>query len=133
MYSSQAPQRYQFGKKSEESILPIIREYFKRDIKATEGRYNSFDYKDDQYNYELKTRTNKMQQYPTTMITLNKCKDKSILLFKYTDFLAFIEYDEDKFKNYETKRYTRYEDREKRDHIFIPVNDLTIIPASVLL
>ena len=133
MYSSQAPQRYKFGKSSEEAILPIIREYFKREIKATEGRYSSFDYKDEKYNYELKTRTNKMQQYPTTMITINKCEVNSILLFKYTDYLAYIEYDEEKFKTYEVKKYTRYEDRQKRDHIFIPVKDLTIIPTSVLL
>ena len=74
-----------------------------------------------------------MQQYPTTMITINKCEVNSILLFKYTDYLAYIEYDEEKFKTYEVKKYTRYEDRQKRDHIFIPVKDLTIIPTSVLL
>jgi hypothetical protein len=126
-YRSQYKQRYSFGKQSEADILPIIKEYFKREIKQTEDKYNEFDFKDDEYNYELKTRTNIMHAYPTTMTTLNKCKDKSILLFKYLDCLAYIEYDENKFKYYDTKMYTRYEDKHKRDHIFIPIKDLIII------
>jgi hypothetical protein len=127
MYRAGYKQRYAIGKQSETQILPIIKEYFKRDIKQTEDKYNEFDYKDEIHQYELKTRTNKMNQYPTTMTTYNKCKPNSILLFKYTDCLAYIEYDEERFKQYEVAKYTRYEDRQKRDHIFIPVKDLTII------
>jgi hypothetical protein len=126
-YRSQYTQRYNFGKKSEADVLPTIREYFKRDIEQTKEKYNEFDFKDSVYNYELKTRTNLMKAYPTTMTTLNKCKANSILLFKYIDCLAYIEYDEDKFKNYNVIKYTRYEDKHKRDHIFIPVEDLIII------
>lgn len=127
MYKSGYNQRYKIGKQSETQILPIIQEYFKREIIPTEDKYDPFDYKDEIYNYELKTRTNKMNQYPTTMVTCNKCKLNSILLFKYTDCLAYISYDEERFKQYEVKAYTRYEDRENRDHIFIPVQDLTVI------
>lgn len=127
MYSSGYTQRYTIGKKSEAEVLPIITEYFKREIKPTENKYDEFDFKDEVYNYELKTRTNKMNQYPTTMTTLNKCKPNSILLFKYTDCLAYIEYDEERFKEYNVTQYTRYEDRNEREHIFIPVQDLTII------
>jgi hypothetical protein len=127
MYREQYTQRYNTGKQSEADVLPIIKEYFKRDIKPTKEKFNPFDYKDDVYNYELKTRTNLMKAYPTTMTTLNKCKANSILLFKYIDCLAYIEYDEDKFKYYDVVKYTRYEDRHKREHIFIPINDLTII------
>jgi hypothetical protein len=127
MYRAQYAQRYTLGKQSESDILPILKDYFKREITPTEGQYNEFDFKDETYNYELKTRTNKMTQYPTTMTTLNKCKPNSILLFKYTDQLAFIEYDQERFKNYEVFQYTRYEDKCKRDHILIPIQDLTII------
>jgi hypothetical protein len=127
MYRSGYSQRYAIGKQSETQILPIIKEYFKRDIKQTEDKYNEFDFRDETYQYELKTRTNKMNQYPTTMTTLNKCKPNSILLFKYTDCLAYIEYDEERFKQYEITKYTRYEDKPTRDHIYIPVKDLTII------
>lgn len=126
-YRAQYSNRYNFGKQSEKDVLPIIKEYFKREIIQTEDKYNEFDFKDDIYNYELKTRTNKLEQYPTTMTTLNKCKKNSILLFKYTDHLAFIEYEEDKFKDYDVVKYTRYEDKHKRDHIFIPIKDLIII------
>jgi len=127
MYSSGYNQRYTIGKQSEAQILPIIKDFFKREITPTEDKYNEFDFKDETYNYELKTRTNKMNQYPTTMTTRNKCKPNSILLFKYTDCLAYIEYDEERFKQYEVSQYTRYEDRATRDHIFIPIKDLSII------
>lgn len=127
MYRSGYKQRYALGKQSEADILPIIKEYFKREITPTEDKYDPFDFRDETYQYELKTRTNKMNQYPTTMVTLNKCQNNSILLFKYTDTVAFIEFDEERFKQYDVKKYTRYEDRQKKDHIFIPIKDLTII------
>jgi hypothetical protein len=127
MYRAGYTQRYAIGKQSEATVLPIIKEYFKREIKPTEDKYNKFDFKDETYNYELKSRTNKMNQYPTTMVTLNKCQNNSILLFKYTDCLAYIEYDEERFKKYDVKNYTRYEDRNAKEHIFIPVQDLTVI------
>ena len=127
MYRAGYSNRYAIGKQSEATVLPIIKDYFKREIKPTEDKYNEFDFKDETYNYELKTRTNKMLQYPTTMTTLNKCKANSVLLFKYTDCLAYIEYDEERFKKYDVKNYTRYEDKHAREHIFIPVQDLTVI------
>ena len=127
MYRSGYANRYATGKQSESIVLPLIKEYFKREIKPTEDKYDPFDFKDDMYNYELKTRNNTMKAYPTTMTTLNKCQPNSILLFKYTDALAYIEYDEERFKQYEVSQYSRYEDKTARDHIFIPIEHLTPI------
>jgi len=125
MYKSGFNQRYAIGKASEEAILPVIIKYFARDIVPTIKKTDKFDYKCCDYNYELKTRTNCLKQYPTTMIGTNKLDTNSVLLFKFTDCLAYINYDADRFANYETKFFTMYD--EPTSHTYIPIKDLIII------
>ena len=94
---------YIYGKKQESEILPLIRSYFGREITPTKDRYAKYDYYDDDFNYEVKSRTNTMKAYSTTMITKNKTEgsDKPvILLFNYKDCLAYIKYEEEQFKDY---------------------------------
>jgi hypothetical protein len=124
MYHSGYSGRYTLGIDSQKKVLPIIKDFFKRDIQPTEDKYNPFDFKDETYNYELKTRTNSLKQYPTTMTTKNKCVPNTIMLFQFTDGLYYIEYDEEKFKKYDTQNYTRYEYKNPREHIYIPIGDL---------
>jgi hypothetical protein len=38
---------YKYGKAQEEKVLPVITEYFKRGIAATEGQYAKYDFIDD--------------------------------------------------------------------------------------
>jgi hypothetical protein len=121
---------YQFGKMKEQIIYPILLEFFKRTIEKMDGRFAKYDYRDKDNNYELKSRTFEINKYPTTMITKNKLEsDKQlILLFNFTDCLAYIIYDEEKFKNYETKMFSRaYKKSDEKEHIYIPISDLTII------
>jgi len=126
MYRKNFNQRYNKGKEDEQKVLPIIREHFKRDIKPTTEKTDRFDFYCDNYKYELKSRTNNFNAYPSTMIAVDKLDVNVILLFKFTDDkLAFIEYDEDKFKDYERKLFTKY--TIPKEHIYIPIKDLTII------
>ena len=124
-YAKQHMVRYNSGKKSEEETLPILRTFFNRDIQPTEGFYNKYDFGCSKYNYELKTRTCKMNEYPTTMIGLIKCEPKTILIFRFTDAIGYIKYKEDKFKDYEIKLFTKYKEPVK--HIYIPIKDLILI------
>jgi hypothetical protein len=123
---------YQFGKQKENDVLPIIKEYFNRDIKASTNKWAKWDFTDETANYELKSRTNYLDKYPDTMITANKITDvrdkKTIFLFNFTDCIAYIEYTEDGFKDYTTKEFSRAKIKEdEKKHIYIPVEDLTII------
>ena len=60
------------------------------------------------------------------MIAVDKLEANVILLFKFTDDkLAFIEYNEEQFNNYKVELFTKYKIPKK--HIYIPINDLTII------
>ena len=127
---------YKYGEKKEKELLPILQEYFGKDIKRNEkGRFAKYDYTDKKVNYELKSRTNKIKQYPTTMITRNKVEANDankdlILLFNYTDCLAYIEYEEEQFKQYTTENFSRLGATfDEKPHLYIPIEHLKIIKS----
>ena len=127
---------YKYGEKKEKELLPILQEYFGKDIKRNEkGRYAKYDYTDEKVNYELKSRTNKLKQYPTTMITRNKVEANDankdlILLFNYTDCLAYIEYEAEQFKQYTTENFSRLGATfDEKPHLYIPIEHLKIIKS----
>ena len=126
-------QSYAYGKAQEIKILPHLREFFQRDIHPTQGRYDKYDFWDEDTNYEVKSRTTPYKRYPTTMITMNKCCvcDKGrdlILLFNFTDALYYIKFDPEKFKAYRTEMFSRLNEVfDEKEHIYIPIEDLTEI------
>jgi hypothetical protein len=124
-------QSYQFGKSQESRILPVITEFFKREVQEYPDRYAHHDFFDAEYDYELKSRTNNLNAYPDTMITMNKLQELTkplILLFNYKDCLCYIKYDEDRFAGYRKQMFARSQrDCDKKEHIFIPITDLEVI------
>jgi hypothetical protein len=122
---------FQYGIKEEKEVLPIIKEFFKRDIKQSTDKWSKYDFFDDETIYELKSRTNTLNKYPDTMITANKIVNddkKQILLFNFTDCLAYIEYDSELFSTYKKKKFSRAQIKaDEKEHIFIPIQDLKII------
>jgi hypothetical protein len=123
-------QSYAFGKQQEVEILPLLAEKLNRNIQAYPERYSKHDYFCDNYNYEVKSRTNRMAQYPTTMITEDKAVgDKPVVfVFNYTDKIALIDYDKEKFAKYERRDFSRANlQYDQKPHIYIPIEDLTVI------
>lgn len=122
---------FQYGIKEEKEVLPIIKEFFKRDIKQSTDKWSKYDFFDDETIYELKSRTNTLNKYPDTMITANKIVNndkKQILLFNFTDCLAYIEYESELFSTYKKKKFSRAQIKaDEKEHIFIPIQDLKII------
>lgn len=128
---------YRFGKQQESKILPVIIQYFKKEITPTTRQYAKYDFYDENTNYEAKSRTNKYDKYDSTMITMNKCckcdmaKDL-ILLFNFTDGLYFIKYNEEQFSKYYRCHFSRAgEDWDEKEHIYIPITDLSLIERWV--
>lgn len=125
-------QSYEFGKPQETLILPTVSSYFSREIHQYTNRYDKHDYYCTEYNYEVKSRTNTFAKYPTTMITEDKTEYTDtrplILIFNFTDKIAFIEYNKEKFAKYERRMFSRagYTWDEKI-HVYIPITDLTIL------
>ena len=120
------------GMKAEDAVLPVICEYFKRDIKKTD-RFCKYDYECSEYKYELKSRGNEYRKYPTTLVPLDKLvSDKMIFLFSFTNGLYYIEYEKELFDKFEVQKYVRNPRIDikdiKKDYLFIPIEELTLIP-----
>lgn len=123
---------YLWGKEQENYTYPILKEYFKTDLKQYPSQYDDFDFYDEDSDYEQKSRRNTYACYSETMITLNKTQkatDKKIkLVFNFSDAIYWIEYDEELFKTFNRKLFSRAEIKsDEKDHIYIPINLLTLI------
>lgn len=115
------------GLEEQKKLLPIIKEFFKTDIIEIDDKHSVFDYKCSNCYYELKTRTNALDKYPTTLIGRNKTiSDKDIyLLFKFTDCLTYIKYNKELFDTFEIKKFDRnVKESNKKDYIYIPIKHL---------
>lgn len=115
------------GKEAERVVLPIIQKFFNRDIKQSVGKYCKYDFEDNEFKYELKSRNNTKDKFDTTLIGADKIVDsKIIFLFNFLDGLYYIEYNEEVFNTFGKSMFCRekregYNDKPK-DYIFIPVN-----------
>ena len=122
---------YLRGRIIQSQVLPLIQEYFKNEIKENEGRFAKYDFEDAENVYELKSRTNKKDAYPTTLMTCNKITDtekKIIFLFAFTDELCFIEYDFTLFSTFDRRPFSRINElADEKDYYFIPIGLLTTI------
>ena len=96
-------QDYSIGIKNELSVLKILNE-LGFDVKKT-AKSHPFDFYNDEYYFELKSRNVYKYTYPTTIIGLNKIEfakktDKvCIFLFKFIDGLNFYIYNKDDPEN----------------------------------
>jgi hypothetical protein len=121
---------YEFGKKQELSILEIINEKFKDNIELVKYEYSTYDYKGDKRHYELKSRNNTYNKFPTTLIPASKIKDnkKIIFLFKFIDGLYYIKYRKNKFKDFKLDMFKRNQRIDYNDikqlYYFIPIEKL---------
>ena len=126
-------QSYRYGARKEKAVLPLLHEYFGEGVTRNADRYAKYDYSDECCDYELKSRTNKMKQYPTTMLTRNKLEERDvskdpILLFNFNDCLAYIQYEAEKFAEYDTRNFSRLgASWDEKPHLHIPIEHLQVI------
>lgn len=128
-------QDVEYGKKAENTTLQTIRDYFNDDdITLIDYTFNQYDFKSIKSNtiYELKSRRNDYNKYPTTMIARDKINDEynNIFLFNFNNTeLYYIKYDKDLFKKFEVKPFRRT-DRGfdiLKEYVYIPIEFLTKI------
>ena len=128
-------QDYQFGIKNESVVLDAVK-VFDPTLQKT-GQYHPFDFAGTTTYVELKTRKNRKDKYPTTMISQSKieyAKKNSgfnyLFCFLFEDGLYYIKYDECLFKDFEVSSGGRC-DRgrvETNSYCYIPVSLLIHIP-----
>lgn len=118
----------QMGKVNEDKVYNIITKYWNdRQITKSNDLYCNYDYFDNKYKYELKSRRCDHDKYPTTMIPEMKCHKRTYLLFLFTDGLYYIKYKKDKFDKFEKKMFVKNR-CDKKDvmkyYYYIPVECL---------
>jgi hypothetical protein len=124
----------EFGILKETKILPLIKDYWDEDenIMNTKDLYNDpyykYDFESNKSIWEVKSRRNTKNQYPTTIIPTHKIIETTkdhYLVFNFTDKCSFIEYDEKRFKTFSTKYIKVYRDGKLENpvlHYEIPIN-----------
>ncbi len=125
---------YQMGVMNERVVYEPLKEFFGTDLKPTLDMYCKYDFYDENTTYELKTRDCKMNAYTTTLIAEDKIiptNKRQYFIFNFHDAIACIKYDKEVFKKYKVDLYKRNRRDDFTDnlknHIYIPVKDLTII------
>jgi hypothetical protein len=118
------------GLAGEAFVLPKLQEKFSKSIRKT-GTYDKYDYIDDAgTKYELKTRRNTMNAFPTTFLPAHKViEGEQYFIFNYTDKIAYIKYEAELFKTFDIQIL---DDRrsgfsKKIPHYLIPVAKLTVL------
>jgi len=121
---------YEMGTKNEDKVLIQINSFFNDNIVKSTSKISKYDYKGDEYYYELKTRNNNYKTYPTTLIPYNKImtNKKQIFLFDFKDGLYYIEYNPDVFNDFELKYFVRNQRIDYNDimsmYYYIPIEKL---------
>jgi hypothetical protein len=123
---------YLYGIQQEAKILPILQNHFGNTLERNKERWGKFDFYNDKSIFELKSRTNKKNAYPTTLMTCNKVvsiEDKELyFLFNFIDELAYIKYDPILFETFEKKNYSRInQSYDEKEYYFIPIQHLETI------
>lgn len=125
---------YKFGKEKEEDkqLIEKLKNHFNDDLKKTDKKFCKWDYEGNNI-YELKSRTNKLLTFPTTIIPLDKVIEgkNQYFIFNFTDKIGYIKYDKNIFNSFELKPFKRnqradFNDKEKL-YYFIPVDKLEIV------
>lgn len=124
---------YQLGTQAESRLLPVFNRFFNTTFQPT-GKYDPVDYVSPTHNLELKTRTNRCNQYPTTLLPYSKILHakssprKTFFAFNFTDGLYYIEYEPNLFSTFTTNEFQRDDRQDHRDrqqeYIYIPVKSL---------
>lgn len=129
---------YHKAKLEEARVYPYLKEFFNTPLlKQTETQYEQYDFIDASFNYEMKTRFNvKRDQYDTTLIQTDKFFPRGkyggrpvIIIFNFTDYLCYIKYDKEIFKNFINCEFARQKDQvnQSSPHTYIPREHLKTI------
>ena len=133
-----------YGRDNETSIVELLNTYFDDEFKNTKELYRTPYY---QYDFEsvkkkicieLKSRRNRYEQYPTTIVPVSKANDTIehyVFVFQFTDGVYFINYNKEQFENYEVKMIKTFRkgiyDKPK-PHFCIRIEDLIKMTTCLL-
>ena len=124
-----------FGLASETRHKPVLEEFLGCALERPAGSFSSYDFHNDEFVVELKTRTVRSGAYPTTMLPQRKldrlCRDprRVFLAFCFTDGLFCVELTSESLRGFEQNRPGGRRDRiggskewKSNGYCYIPVS-----------
>jgi hypothetical protein len=120
-----------FGFAKEEQVIHKLSNHFNETCEPT-PRYCKYDAISPTKKFEIKSRRNKHNTYPTTIIPVDKSEVEGELyfVFNFEDGLYYIEYNEEAFEKYEIRDISAVRTGgvyTLKPHYLIDVADLTAI------
>lgn len=118
---------YKFGEMQEEAIKPKLEAKFGELVQT--DRWAKYDFINDRYNIEVKSRKCKYNAYQTTLLTCNKIVKESgkklYFIFNFIDGIYYIRYKKSLFETFEKKLFSRInKEYDMKEYIYIPINFL---------
>lgn len=124
------------GDRNESEILPILNNFFNDTFVNTKELYGDkyfnydFEGKTTGMRVELKTRRNRFDDYPTTLMPVHKCVSidlcPNLFVFNFSDGMYYTEWNTNRFNTYEKKMILckRKDKTDYREHYMVPIDDL---------
>ena len=126
-----------FGLDCEIEHKSLLEEYFNTSLDKTIGKYNPFDFKNDEEGFliELKSRRSRQDAYTETMVGYNKVQKghamiqrgyKVYFVFNYTDRVSFFELKNNNIDPRWVRSYIM------KDYLYIPTSKLNLMKIKTL-
>lgn len=120
-------QEYEYGVAREILLKPVLERFCGKTLIDTK-RWDTYDFKGEDVTIELKSRKNPYNQYPTTIVGMNKIDEIQVgetiyFFFNFTDGLYYWEYKENDYNVIMIQRRDRQHIPAK-PHLSIPITDL---------
>jgi len=125
------------GKMNEEFYKSIIEENIKENLNCCKGLYSLFDFENENFMIELKTREVERFKYPTTIIGYDKIlkglkylEDNKRVIFYFgfkTDGLFKFELNDDNYKDFKVSKIGCRFRNSLKEHLEIPVDILEFV------
>ena len=128
----------EFGLVSENNLKNCIQNYFQTSELIKLSMFHPFDFVSNNFYFEIKTRRNELNLYPSTLIGYNKFEfaetvislfKKCYFIFQFTDGLYYYEYKQNDINIFRQK-YIERRDRKGvslKNHILLDNDKLTKI------
>jgi hypothetical protein len=122
-----------FGLSAEQKVINQLSAKFNESIKKTEDKYCRYDALGESgTKYEIKTRRNRMNAFPDTIIPVHKTavEGRLVFVFNFTDKLAYIVYNETDFRGFEIRNVSAVRKggvRTSIPHYCIPIDKLVVL------
>lgn len=125
---------YSFGIAKEPEIIEKLSTHFNENISKCSYQYSYYDAESETTKYEIKSRRNRVGDYPTTIIAVDKTKTtgRLVFVFHFLDGLYYVVYEATQFSKYEIRNVSAYRKggvKTLKPHYFIPIGDL--IPICI--